>query len=194
MATSPGQQESGNTSSHPNCTPPPPPPKKMTVKQQLQSMAAVMAELTQRNQELTKEVNRQCQNHGGEWGQNSGNEGAENNAKRDSLGVPLLVGYHIWRERWTKWKESWKTWRILWGEQIMWITSSTGLIFPLLRPSQIIPSLPSLKCLPWIHMMGRWPLRSYCHFQNNHASSRCSIRNYVQSLSYHLERSSLNVV
>ena len=38
----------------------------MTVKQQLQSMAAVMAELTQRNQELTKEVNRQCQNHGGE--------------------------------------------------------------------------------------------------------------------------------
>ena len=44
----------------------PPPPKKMTVKQQLQSMAAVMAELTQRNQELTKEVNRQCQNHGGE--------------------------------------------------------------------------------------------------------------------------------
>ena len=46
--------------------PPPPPPPKMTVKQQLQSMAAVMAELTQRNQELTKEVNRQCQNHGGE--------------------------------------------------------------------------------------------------------------------------------
>ena len=37
----------------------------------------------------------------------------------------------------------------------MWITSSTELIFPLLRPSQIIPSLLSLKCLPWIHMMGR---------------------------------------
>ena len=56
MATSPGQQESGNTSSHPNRAPPPP----MTVKQQLQFMAAMMVELTQQNHELAREVNRQC--------------------------------------------------------------------------------------------------------------------------------------
>ena len=46
-------------------------------------MATAMAELTQQNQELTREVNRQCQQHGGERGQNSGYEGVENNAKRD---------------------------------------------------------------------------------------------------------------
>ena len=57
MTTSPGHQESRNASSHPNRAPPP----SMTVQQQLQSMAAVMAELTQQNQELTREVNRQRQ-------------------------------------------------------------------------------------------------------------------------------------
>ena len=45
MAPSPGHQENGNTSSHPNYVPPPP----MTVQQQLQSMAAAMVELTQQN-------------------------------------------------------------------------------------------------------------------------------------------------
>ena len=101
--------------------------------------------------------------------------------KETILGVLSLAGHHTWKERWTKWKESWKTWRILWGEQIMWIILSTGLIPPLSHPSQIIPTLPSLKCLPWIHMMGRWPLRSHCHFQNNYASSRCSKRNYCKA-------------
>ena len=57
MATSPGHKESGNASSHPNRAPPPP----MIVQQQLQSMTAVMAELTQQNQELTRKVNRQRQ-------------------------------------------------------------------------------------------------------------------------------------
>ena len=57
MATSLGHQESGNSSSHPNLAPPPP----ITVQQQLQSMAAAMAELMQQNQELTREVNRQHQ-------------------------------------------------------------------------------------------------------------------------------------
>ena len=80
MATSPGHQESGNTSSYPNCVPPPP----MTVQQQLQSMAATMAELTQQNQELTRESNRQHhQQHDEEQGQNLENEGANNNAERD---------------------------------------------------------------------------------------------------------------
>ena len=54
MATSPGHQEGGNAFSHPNHAPQPP----MTVQQQLQSMAVVMAELTQQNQKLTREVNR----------------------------------------------------------------------------------------------------------------------------------------
>ena len=45
MTPSPGHQENGNTSSHPNHVPPPP----MTVQQQLQSMAAAMVELTQQN-------------------------------------------------------------------------------------------------------------------------------------------------
>ena len=43
-------------------------------------MAAAMAELMQQNQELTREVNRQCQQHGGEQGLNLGCEGLENNA------------------------------------------------------------------------------------------------------------------
>ena len=42
MATSPGYQEGGNASSHPNHAPAPP----MTIQQQLQSTAATMAELT----------------------------------------------------------------------------------------------------------------------------------------------------
>ena len=46
-------------------------------------MAVAMAELTQQNQELTTKVNRQCQQHGGERGQNSGCEGVENNAEGD---------------------------------------------------------------------------------------------------------------
>ena len=46
-------------------------------------MAVAMAELTQQNQELTTEVNRQRQQHGGERGQNLGCEGVENNAEGD---------------------------------------------------------------------------------------------------------------
>ena len=58
----------------------------MTVQQQLQSMVAAMVEQTQQNQELTREVNRQChQQHGGEWGQNLENEGVDNNAEGDQF-------------------------------------------------------------------------------------------------------------
>ena len=56
MATSPKHQESGNASSLPNRAPAPP----LTVQQQLQSIAASMADLTQQNQELTREVNKHC--------------------------------------------------------------------------------------------------------------------------------------
>ena len=56
----------------------------MIVQQQLQSMATAMAELTQQNQELTREVNRQHQQPCGEkWGQNSEYEGVKNNAEGD---------------------------------------------------------------------------------------------------------------
>ena len=131
----------------------------MTIQQQLQSMATTMAELTQQNQELTKEVNRQRQQPcGEEQGQNSKYEGLRIMLKETSLEVPLLVGYHIWKGRWTKWIEPWSRWRIPWGEQIMWMTSSIGLIPPSLRPSRVIPYLPSSKCLPRIHMMGRMAL------------------------------------
>ena len=58
MATSPGHEESGNASSHPNrdrqsapVMPPPP-------MQHIHSMAAAMAELTRQNQELTREIGR----------------------------------------------------------------------------------------------------------------------------------------
>ena len=58
MATSPGHEESGNASSHPNhdrqsATVMPPPSM-----QHIQSMAAAMAELTRQNQELTTEIGR----------------------------------------------------------------------------------------------------------------------------------------
>ena len=47
-------------------------------------MVAMMVELTQQNQELTKEVDRQRQQQRGEErGQNSENERAGNNAKGD---------------------------------------------------------------------------------------------------------------
>ena len=95
MATSPGHQESGNASSLPNCTPPPP----MTVQQQLQSMAALMAKLTQQNQELTREVNRQHQQHSGERGQNSRYEGDKNNAEGDqSKGTVTCMVPHLEKE------------------------------------------------------------------------------------------------
>ena len=48
-------------------------------------MATAMAKLMQQNQELTKEVNRQRQQHGGVQGQNLGCEGVENNAEGDQF-------------------------------------------------------------------------------------------------------------
>ena len=96
MATSLGHQESGNSSSHPNLAPPPP----ITVQQQLQSMAAGMAELMQQNQELTREVNRhRHQQHSGERSQNVEDEEADNNAEGDqSRGTVTRRVPHLERE------------------------------------------------------------------------------------------------
>ena len=62
MATSPGHQESGNASSHPNRAHQSAPVMQLPSIQQIQSMAAIMAELTCQNQELTQEINqrRKC--------------------------------------------------------------------------------------------------------------------------------------
>ena len=58
-----------------------------------------MVELTQLNQELTREVNRQCQQHGGERCQNLGNEGAKNNVEGDqSRGTVTRRVPHLERE------------------------------------------------------------------------------------------------
>ena len=55
MATSTEHQESENASNHPNHALAPPP---VSIQQQLQSMAAAMADFMQQNQELIREVNR----------------------------------------------------------------------------------------------------------------------------------------
>ena len=65
MATSLGHQESGNTSNHPNLTQQSSPTVHPPSIQQMQSMAAAMAELTHQNQELTREINQRRQRH--EW-------------------------------------------------------------------------------------------------------------------------------
>ena len=63
-------------------------------------MVAAMAELTQQNQELTREVNRhRHQQHGGERSQNVENEEADNNAEGDqSRGTVTRRVPHLERE------------------------------------------------------------------------------------------------
>ena len=56
IATSPGHQESGNASSHPNRTHQLALVMQPPSIQQIQSMAAVNAKLTRQNQELTREI------------------------------------------------------------------------------------------------------------------------------------------
>ena len=63
MATSPGHQKSGITSSHPNLTHQLAPIMQPPSVQQMQSMAATMVELTSQNQELTWEINQRRQCH-----------------------------------------------------------------------------------------------------------------------------------
>ena len=53
MATSLKHPKSGNASSHPNRVPALPP---ASIQQQLQSMAAAMADLMQQNQELIRKI------------------------------------------------------------------------------------------------------------------------------------------
>ena len=65
---------------------------------------------------------------------------------RVSQGVPLRVGYCIWKRRWTRWEGLWMRWERIWEEQIQWRTDSpfTALIngHPL-PPKFKTPSLDS---------------------------------------------------
>ena len=63
MATSPGHQESGNASSHPNHDRQSALVMQPPSIQQVQSMAAAMAELTHKNEELTKEITLRRRRH-----------------------------------------------------------------------------------------------------------------------------------
>ena len=64
-ATSPGHQESRHASSHPQRDRQSAPVMPQSSVQHMHSMAAVMAKLTRRNQELTREINSKKQHHEG---------------------------------------------------------------------------------------------------------------------------------
>ena len=69
-------------------------PLPTSVQQQLQSMAAAMADLTHQNQELTREVNKHKQRH--QWqteglGQNSKNGGAKNGAEGEDQSRGTII-------------------------------------------------------------------------------------------------------
>ena len=104
MATSPGHKESGNTSNHPNrdrqSTSVMQPPSM----QHIQSMVAVMEELTRQNQELTREIGLRRQRHEGYV------EGRPRAKKleekmlslRTNQEVPLCERCCTWRRRWIR--------------------------------------------------------------------------------------------
>ena len=64
-ATSPGHQESRDASSHPQRDHQSAPVMPQSSVQHVHSMAVAMAELTRRNQELTREINSKKQHHEG---------------------------------------------------------------------------------------------------------------------------------
>ena len=64
-ATSPGHQESRDASSHPQRDRQLAPVMPQSSVQHMHSMAAAMAELTRRNQELIREINSKKQHHEG---------------------------------------------------------------------------------------------------------------------------------
>ena len=100
MAIGPEQQESGNASSYPNYALTPP----LTIQQQLQSIVVAMVNLTQQNEELTREV---IDTVDSDVMRNIGKiqrmEGQRTVLREEiSPEVTSLVGYHTWKERWIK--------------------------------------------------------------------------------------------
>ena len=93
-ATSPGHQKSRDASSNPHhdCQ------SALVIQQSsiqhMQSMAAAIAELTQQNQELTKEINLKVKP--------KIRKIEEMLNLKTSQGVPRQEGYHIWRRKWIR--------------------------------------------------------------------------------------------
>ena len=97
MATSLGHQESENAFSHSNCAPA---LQLASIQQQLQFMVATMANLTQQNQELTREVNSDAPRN---IGKTKKMEGQRTALKEEiSSEVSSLEVCHIWKEKWTR--------------------------------------------------------------------------------------------
>ena len=113
-----------------------------------------MADLMQQSQELIREVNRQRQQQqGGERGQNSENEGTENNVEGDqSRGIVTRRVPHLGKEMdqmkraMEKMKESIR--RANHVDDLIHMTDS-----PFIVSITSHPLLPSSTCLPWIYMM-----------------------------------------
>ena len=113
-----------------------------------------MADLMQQSQELTREVNRQRQQQqGGKQGQNSENEGTENNIKGDqSRGIVTRKVPHLGREMdqmkgaMEEMKDSIR--RANRVDDLIHMTDSPFIVSIISHPL-----LPSSTCLPWIYMM-----------------------------------------
>ena len=94
--TSPGPQESRDASSNPRRNCQSAPTMRLSSVQHVQSMATAMAELTDQNQELTRELNSRRQHRDGNTeGYTRVKETQEMLNLRANQGVPLHEGYHI---------------------------------------------------------------------------------------------------
>ena len=98
-ATSPGHQESKDASSHPQRDRQSAPVMPQSSVQHLHSMAAAMAELTRRNQELTREINSK---KGMLKVRPKVRKIGETLNQKANRGVPHLEGCHNWRGRWIR--------------------------------------------------------------------------------------------
>ena len=71
--------------------------------QHMHSMATAMAELTQQNQELTREINLKRKHYEGYTeGQAQSQEDRGDAEPESQLGVPHLEGCHNWKGRWIR--------------------------------------------------------------------------------------------
>ena len=94
-ATNLGHQESRDALSNPHCDRQLAPFMQPSFVQHMQSMAAIMAELTCQNQKLTREINSRRQRHEKYVeGHAQSQEGMGNMEPESQSRVPLREGYH----------------------------------------------------------------------------------------------------
>ena len=101
MATSPGHEESGNASSHPNRHRQSAPVMPTPSMQHIQSMAAAMVEITRQNQELTREISlRRQRQEGHAEGQAQSQEvrGEDAEPENQSRGIASRRVLHLEKE------------------------------------------------------------------------------------------------